>query len=244
MSSSIGKQNTCRTKPDKAALRFRSGTENRSYLYAIPGSHSNTEPDEFTLAQTCRTVSPFFLSTEIFFRQYLRLLISVPPQLHSHRLPDCWPPPWQAHWCSSSYWHELENSLLTRGMFEPSRYTCTSLLTATTVLPACCYSLAHLLFNTATTTVTKQAAGSAETPTAYPIPSRLQLGLLCPRNPLLDLIILYGGLSRLTGHAAFIWWCLRWQIHFSSWWSSSFCLSPHCFLIPSHFPLAAITSQW
>lgn len=60
-----GNQNMCRTKPDKATLGSRSGTANRSYLYTIPGSHSNTEPDEFTLAQTCRTESPFFLSTEV-----------------------------------------------------------------------------------------------------------------------------------------------------------------------------------
>lgn len=168
----VEKQNTCWTKPDKATLGFRSGTANRSYLHAIPGSHSNTEPDEFTLVQACRTVSPFILSTEISFQIPSAPHFSAPTTtIHADCLTAGHPHGKQTHSCYST--------VNTNCRIHCWQATCLHhqdthvSLTTTAVLPACCYSVANLPFNTATSTGRKQASDSAETPSAHPKPSRL-----------------------------------------------------------------------
>lgn len=186
----VGKQNMCWTKPDKAALGFRSGTANRSYLYTLPGSHSNTEPDEFALAQTCRMVSPFFLFHRDFFSDSTFSSSILCPHNCIH--VGCWSAPWQADTfvlllpltqtaeiTADRGWHVWTNE-------------CTCTLSCCSCSAASVLLLTCWAFNTAAPAVIKQIIDSVETPTAHPKLS-FQLGFLhnWPRNLLLDLMMDY-----------------------------------------------------
>lgn len=217
-----GKQNTCWLKPDKATLGFRSCTANRSYLYAAPGSRSNPERDEFTPAQTCKAASTFPFPQRFLLRQYLQLLTAVPPQL-----------PHKGCLAAGLWWADTLVLLLLWAQAAES--------TAGTgrCSAACSPSLGHVpsalpqLWHEAGS---RQCSSSSCTSQTAQI---VQLGLLhdCDQEYLTP----SDGLSGPTRHSAFIW---RWWIHLSPWWPFSLCFSPHCSFIPSHFPLAAVSSGW
>lgn len=108
-----GEQNTCWLKPDKAALGFRSGTANRSYLYLAPVQTQSLMNSH--QPRHAKWHLPFPFPQGFLLTQFLQLLTAVPPQL-PHK--GCLPAGSGEHklWCCSCSEHKLQNFLLAQGL--------------------------------------------------------------------------------------------------------------------------------